>query len=444
MLSQWLLLLIEKMKYNRYVHIVPLDESHHVIFNGLTKDFLPIKNKYLDSYILIMKEPNKYYSTHKTLIEKLLNSGFILEDNFNERDILVNERYEYVNAPEYKTSIIPTFECNYKCWYCIQKRELPHSTEIKSDLIIRHVKKYLIENNIRSYVLSWFGGEPLMKPDVIDFITQELKHFCNQYGIYFSAAVTSNGALLTKEVITMLKKNSVNYYQIAIDGDLPNHDKVKFDELNSSSFGLILTNVSNLLKINPEAKVVLRLNYTMKMLESERFMDDLNRYLSLDLRKRLSIDLQRVWQIKEETIPIEKLKNFQQRLSDSGYILNTDHVFSMCYMEKKHYNMIYYNGGVEKCDKRSINNLRGFLDNKGNIVWREKPIFHSYDLFDDNCICGNCVYYPLCYCGCPVAREEEKIVDNKIICGHYGDYSIFKLRIQDYCWRVILNNKVIL
>ena len=151
-----------------------------------------------------------------------------------------------------------------------------------------------------------------------------------------------------------------------------------------------------------------------------------------------------MWQIKEETIPIEKLKNFQQRLSDSGYILNTDHVFSMCYVEKKHYNMIYYNGGVEKCDKRSINNLRGFLDNKGNIVWREKPIFHSYDLFDDNCICGNCVYYPLCYCGCPVAREEEKIVDNKIICGHYGDYSIFKLRIQDYCWRVILNNKVIL
>lgn len=61
------------MKYNRYVHIVPLDESHHVIFNGLTKDFLPIKNKYLDSYILIMKEPNKVLfntqDTHRKTLE---------------------------------------------------------------------------------------------------------------------------------------------------------------------------------------------------------------------------------------------------------------------------------------------------------------------------------------------------------------------------------------
>lgn len=105
--------------------------------------------------------------------------------------------------------------------------------------------------------------------------------------------------------------------------------------------------------------------------------------------------------------------------------------------------MFYYNGGVEKCDKRPIGNLRGHLNSEGDIVWTEKPIFSDYDLFDEKCVCNNCHYYPLCYCECPILRED-RIKENhgKILCGHQGQYELLEHRIKDYCWRVINNKKI--
>lgn len=115
----------------------------------------------------------------------------------------------------------------------------------------------------------------------------------------------------------------------------------------------------------------------------------------------------------------------------------------MCYVEKEHYNMFYYNGGVEKCDKRPINQLRGYLNENGDIVWKEKPIILDYNLFDEGCVCNDCAYYPLCYGGCPVLRED-RIKENwgTLPCGYAGDFSIFEHRILDYCWRVINNRKL--
>lgn len=45
-------------------------------------------------------------------------------------------------------------------------------------------------------------------------------------------------------------------------------------------------------------------------------------------------------------------------------------------------------------------------------------------------------------CHCPIVREDRINENNKVTCGHCSDYSIFKNRIQDYCWRVLNNNKI--
>ncbi len=430
------------MKTNKYVYIVPLDDKYFVIFNGVNKKFIIVENKFLDSYVLIIRNPDNHISTHPNFIKKLLKEGFVNDKDFNEHEFLRFNRGQYINALEYKTSIIPTFECNYNCWYCIQRHEPIKLSDEKKKLIIRHIKRYLIENKIESYVLSWFGGEPLTQPHIIDHITKELYNFCQSNNIEFSAAVTTNGALLSDGIISMLYKNNVNYYQIAIDGDMVEHNKVKYDNKNPSSFTLILNNIVNLLNTNSEAHITLRINYTKKTLQSRRLVSDINSIIPENLRYRLTVDLQKIWQIKEESINLENLKAIMRDFSSSGYFLSTKHIFSMCYVEKIHYNMIYYNGKVEKCDKRSMDKLRGYINEDGNIIWREKPIFHDFDLFAKECACNECSFYPLCYCGCPVLREERILENGKVICGHNQDFRIFEQRIQDYCWRTIYNEKI--
>lgn len=434
------------MKANRYTYVCDLDCHHSVIFNGLTKGFIPIQNEALESYVKILKQPNEYLETHPSLLNVLKDWGFIVEDDFDEHKYLKNERYNYVNSSEYKTSLIPTFECNYRCWYCIQQREIKSRYEENWDLVLKHIKKYIIENNIKSYVLSWFGGEPLIEPKIIQEISLELRAFCNIHNVDFSSGITTNGSLLSEDIILMLKHCGINYFQIALDGDLPYHDKVKNDGVNPSSFKLVLNNIVNLLSINPSAQVTLRINYTIPLLKSKRFIDDLNSCIPLEVRSRLLVDLQRVWQIREETISTQLLIDFQKQLSQAGYVFNTDHVFSICYVDKVHNNMIYYNGGVDKCDQRPMDELRGYIDNNGDIIWKETPSFLSYDLLSDGCVCNECIYYPLCYCGCPIRREESIAKNNNVNCrlnenGHI-DTKIFTHRIQDYCWRVLLNNKI--
>lgn len=431
------------MRPNKYLHIVSMgDNIHYVIFNGFNKEFLYIEQEALNSLEKLIHNPNLYKDTHPIIINKLKNLKFIVDDDFDERSVLKAQRDNFVHAKEYKTTILPTFECNYNCWYCIQEHTPVKLDYKKFDLIIKHIKKYLIANSIEDYVLSWFGGEPLTQPNVINYIATQLIEFCHNNNISFSSGITSNGALLNKENIQILQKCEVEYYQIAIDGDEKTHNKNKYDNTNKSSFELILTNIVNLLKLNKKAKVVLRLNYTLATLKSECLVDDIIKYIPYKYRNRIRVDLQKVWQIKEHNVSIELLRKLQEKLVDNGFELVTKHVFQMCYVEKEHYNMFYYNGGVEKCDKRGINNLRGYLNQDGDIIWKESPSFSNYDLFDQNCVCNNCVYYPLCYCGCPVLREERiKENNGKIICGYEGIYDIFELRIQDYCWRNIYNRK---
>lgn len=432
------------MRANKYLYNVSLDDNvHFVIFNGFNKENLILEEKALASMVKLINNPDAYASSHPKILQRLVALKFIVEDDFDERAILKAERESFIHASEYKTTILPTFECNYKCWYCLQEHEPVVLDYTRFDLMIKHIKKYMLENSIQEYVLSWFGGEPLTQPKVIEYIAPQLISFCEEHKIDFSSGVTTNGALLNIDNIKLLQKCKVDYYQIAIDGDEKTHNKNKQDCLSDSSFRLILNNIVNLLRMNSDAKVTLRINYTLATLKSESLVTDITKYIPQEYRNRILVDLQKVWQVNEQNVSISLLRNLQEKLIKCGFELSIQHVFSMCYVEKEHYNMFYYNGGVEKCDKRPIGNLRGHLNSEGDIVWIEKPIFSDYDLFDEKCVCNNCHYYPLCYCECPILRED-RIKENhgKILCGHQGRYELLEHRIKDYCWRVINNKKL--
>lgn len=432
------------MRANKYLYNVSLDDNvHFVIFKGFNKENLILEEKALASMVKLINNPDAYASSHPKILQRLVALKFIVEDDFDERAILKAERESFIHASEYKTTILPTFECNYKCWYCLQEHEPVVLDYTRFDLMIKHIKKYMLENSIQEYVLSWFGGEPLTQPKVIEYIAPQLISFCEEHKIDFSSGVTTNGALLNIDNIKLLQKCKVDYYQIAIDGDEKTHNKNKQDCMSDSSFRLILNNIVNLLRMNSDAKVTLRINYTLATLKSESLVTDITKYIPQEYRNRILVDLQKVWQVNEQNVSISLLRNLQEKLIKCGFELSIQHVFSMCYVEKEHYNMFYYNGGVEKCDKRPIGNLRGHLNSEGDIVWTEKPIFSDYDLFDEKCVCNNCHYYPLCYCECPILRED-RIKENhgKILCGHQGRYELLEHRIKDYCWRVINNKKL--
>ena len=427
------------MRPNKYCYILQLDEDRHIVFNGLNKRFILLNNEMVSSYESILSEPNKYLYTHSNIINELKEGLFIVDDEFNELVEVKKDRYEYVNSPVFKTSIIPTFECNYKCWYCTQNHRPLDPNEIKLDKVVRHIEKYLIENNIEEYILSWFGGEPLTQPESIKSVSVELMNFCKKHDICYYGAITTNGALLDRDIILMLKQCGINEYQIAIDGDRESHNKNKYDEHHASSFNLILSNIVMLAQLNEEAVITLRLNHKPQDIEDVHLVNEINAIIPYSLRNRITIDLQRIWQIDERRYDLVKLNNIGREFVSSGYRLSTSHIFSMCYVEKKHYNTYYYSGQVEKCDQKSMDNLRGFIDENGDLVWRSEPLFPQFDVLGKDSDCLECEFYPICYCGCPVKREDSIEKKGRVVCGFGGDFSKLEHRIKDYCLRVLNN-----
>lgn len=430
------------MKASQYLFILTYDSYRTIIFSGATHDFLLLDKESFESVSLILKNPDKYKETHPRLIKILKNNGFIIENHINEGENMFLSREAFVNSKEYKTTIVPTFDCNYNCWYCIQKHIRETINPEKIELIIKHVKTYLIDNKIKSYILSWFGGEPLLEPDIIEYITQDLYEFCIDNNIEFSGAVTTNGALLTDETIDMLYRNHIDYYQITIDGDKEHHDKIKKQLGEISSFETILNNIIKLLERNERAQLTLRFNYTPESIKSTSLITDVNSILPSSIRNRISIDFHKIWQINESHISINDLASMMLDFHKAGYKICSEHVFSICYVDKIHHNTIFYNGGIDKCDNHDIDKLRGYLDSNGHIVWNEKPIINDVNpLADGNC-CRECKYYPVCYGCCPVHREERILENGKLTCHYDGHFEIFEHRILDYCVRQMISNNI--
>lgn len=430
------------MRPNKYSYIVELDVDRCVLFNGLNHSFLLVPKRAIPSYEAILSNPQTYCCSHPNIISELVEIGLLVDDDCNEFEMLRTQRFEYVESKVYKTSIIPTFDCNYSCWYCRQNHQPIEDSEVRTDLILKHIKKYLLEHSITEYVLSWFGGEPLMQPRIIDAISSELKSFCKSHGIKFSGGITTNGALLSDDVAEMLIRNEINFFQIAIDGDRKSHNKNKFNNLNSSSFDLVLNNISKLVARYDSADVVLRLNYTPAMLKSDDLVNQICERIPKEIRRRITVDLQKIWQIDELNYDIELMNKLQAQFVEAGFKLSTEHVFSMCYVDKRHFNTIYYNGGVEKCDDRDMDNLRGFINEDGDIVWKEIPAFTKIDVLGDRSQCKDCRYYPLCYSSCPIARVSRISENGELFCGYAGDYSKLEHRIRDYCFRILNNQKL--
>lgn len=431
------------MRLNRYTYIIDYDKDHFVIFNGLNKSFKVVNKTLESSFESILENPNSYKKSHPQTIQGLYDIGIVVDDGYDEFKE-VNAVYEnFIAESAFKVVILPTYECNYKCWYCTQKHEPVEIDEHKLQKIILFIKRYLTENSINTLLLSWFGGEPLTQPEIINRMSSELLRFCEANNILFQGGITSNGALLSDDVIEMLKNNQISGYQITIDGDRKNHNKTKNDQKNPSSFDLVINNLVRLANSYPSASITLRLNITPKMVEDTHLVDEINELIPEHLRDRFYVDIHHIWQIDERNYSSEKLLNLHRAFVTSGYILENHNIFSICYVDKQHYACIFYNGKVELCDNMPIDKLRGYITDEGFVKWNVKPTLYDKHILSSDSPCRDCEFLPLCFGGCPSQREGYMNKYGKIVCPYSNKDSLFEHRIKDYCSRTLNNLAII-
>lgn len=417
------------MKESIYNYYFSLNDEKAVIFNGRTKRFFYVSERNFKEFKEIITNPDTYFDYYKPFIFRMINEGFVIDDRQSEISLVKTEYDDIINPNSWMLLILPTYQCNMRCWYCLQKHQ---EIKMDKDIIARiekHIDKYIRQNNIKHLYISWFGGEPLLEYDTIKEISSFAKSLCKKRNIGYTSGITTNGTLFDSNIIMEFRELGIYNYQITIDGVREQHNKVKRLP-DGSAFDQTIENIKKIAGIMPEASIVLRINYTDKS-SPEEIMKEINSLIPIQLRNFITITPRKVWQVDASMIPQKTIRKFRDIGKNDMYHYNGC-TQGICYVSYKHFETIYPNGSVGKCDNDDMFDAKGELTSDGNVKWNDAYPFTRISLFNDNIVCNNCKHLPICWGPCPRKMDEMLINEGKITCIHTDPEQTMKEYILDY------------
>src|SRR3979490_1853946 len=106
-------------------------------------------------------------------------------------------------------SLYLTDKCNLDCSYCTEyDNSKPHPKLEDLKIWIRKIR------DLGTMRIALVGGEPLMHPDVVEIV-----RYCRELG--FATSLTTNGFLLTRQLLKELEDAGLQVMQISVDRMTP-------------------------------------------------------------------------------------------------------------------------------------------------------------------------------------------------------------------------------
>ncbi len=381
------------------------------------KEYVVLFNTFSKEYIKINSNPIKYENMFSDAADteipaELINGHFIVDSNCNE-DLLCDELYyrETIADTSLWYTIIPTRNCNFNCFYCCQ----PHVKQTMSDETIDLIAKSLRKNlkNYSSFILSFFGGEPLIEYDKVIKILDNSLDTCKKLSRNFTAYMTTNGYTLSLDVFKELLKRHVIYYHITLDGPPSIHDTHRPLASGEPSFQTIIDNLISI-KENVKSKtfhITLRTNITKSIYENiDEFVEILAKNFSNDSRFNIywrwveDFGGDRINEHMDELVTMDKVFKAMDKLHNAGLSLYNDVIYTakkgalVCEASKQNYYVIDYDSTLLKCthwDKPEVATIGKIAANGDLILDREREAFYTQKIPKDKC--RKCYFEPLCH-----------------------------------------------
>ena len=363
---------------------------------------------------------------------------FIVPEDFDEDYVIdeyrkINKRLitsSYLNNPSTFT-IFTTLKCNARCFYCYElNMKKKHMTLETADKVIEYILSCTC--NGQTVKLDWFGGEPTVNMDVIDYITTILKNSNRK----ILSSMISNGYLFDETNTKKAKYEwNLNNIQITLDGTEEEYNKTKrfIYKDDPSPFKTVINNIHNLLNYN--IGVTIRLNVDNNNIDNIR---ELLHFLFKEFHndkqngKNINIYCFNIFEIgfertKEQIIELNKhLIEFNTLIFDHNFgFFNADVLYGIkyenCMVDSGSNVTIDPDGNVGFCehhfDKHLFSNV--YTPEVRNI--EEAKYWQIKTDYEENC--KDCKLRPICIKvpDCPSHRRcrynEKELQYNKISLG---------------------------
>jgi uncharacterized protein len=134
--------------------------------------------------------------------------------------------------------LILTTDCNLRCSYCFERDKKPFKM---SDEVAFAAVDFLIQTsrNVEDLTILLFGGEPMMRFDLIQRIVPYANKKAEEAGKTINWDMTTNGTLIDEERASWMAEHKIKYL-LSLDGAKEDHDRYRKFPDGRSSYELIM------------------------------------------------------------------------------------------------------------------------------------------------------------------------------------------------------------
>lgn len=116
-------------------------------------------------------------------------------------------------------------KCNLSCSYCYAKGgDFGQESRLMDSGTMQRALERLVPFGDDTVVVSFFGGEPLLNFGLMEETVAYGKKLAQERGVQLRYAITTNGTVMTDEIVRFLKDN-VAYVAVSLDGDANINDR---------------------------------------------------------------------------------------------------------------------------------------------------------------------------------------------------------------------------
>ena len=198
----------------------------------------------------ISRGDSAFNDEERETIEALVENGFLVGTREEERASLgqffANMRED---TDQLRLTVLTTLQCNFACDYCFQGDHGDHNkfaNKMSPETAARVVdwaRHRLDEVQPEKFVLTLFGGEPLLNLPACYALAEGCHALCEERGVTFLVNIITNGLLLTEEVVDRLTPYGLNGIKITLDGDRDTHNRMRPLRGKQGTFDKIIENV---------------------------------------------------------------------------------------------------------------------------------------------------------------------------------------------------------
>ncbi len=287
----------------------------------------------------------------------------------------------------------------------------------------------------KQHKFQFFGGEPLLCfKTVIKPLLEKYKAHNRLQNVPLLIGITTNGHLISKEIIQFLSQFNIGAFQITIDGNKEQHNSVRYSRKGEDTYSRIISNIKDCL--GHQIHIVLRLNISNEThIDVEKLLAD---FVDVEKTDYLCFSIHKVWQADDSVHnKIENIVNLirQKGYKCASYFSRPTSICNTCYADKNNHLVINPHGKIFKCTARNFsdNQIEGYLEANGRIKWLPLHYQRAEATPLNNASCRECKILPICIGGCSQKIIEHDNKDSCILGMSEEDKEQYALRVYNEC-----------